>query len=314
MYTKWLRRPLLRILTREPNSTTCVRRFARSRARTSTSATADGSTWRLRVGRGGKRLAELGLLGIAVPERFGGSGAGLVEQAIVCEELARELGAPPGIFRRRVWPPQRFWHRAMTLRAPRCCPAWSAVSGPRRSASPVPPPPETAVRGASTRRCLWCPTARMPICCWWSLTVPTARRCSWCRMTTASCVTVCSRSIRRGHWRTSHTGARARPDGVPRSGDQFRTDVRLRATALLAAEQATVAGHCVDVTRQYLLDRRHFGRRIGAFQALKHRFADAAVCAAPRRTSTSSRPRQRILPGAEVVVYRQNTRTRGGSV
>jgi alkylation response protein AidB-like acyl-CoA dehydrogenase len=33
-------------------------------------------------------LAELGLLGIAIPERYGGSAAGLAEQAIVCEELA----------------------------------------------------------------------------------------------------------------------------------------------------------------------------------------------------------------------------------
>lgn len=40
-------------------------------------------------------LAELGLLGIAVPEEYGGSSAGLTEQAIVCEELARELGAIP---------------------------------------------------------------------------------------------------------------------------------------------------------------------------------------------------------------------------
>lgn len=40
-------------------------------------------------------LAELGLLGIAVPEQYGGSGAGLAEQAVVCEELARELGAMP---------------------------------------------------------------------------------------------------------------------------------------------------------------------------------------------------------------------------
>ncbi|WP_415822887.1 acyl-CoA dehydrogenase family protein, partial [Mycobacterium senriense] len=44
---------------------------------------------------GWTELAELGLLGIAVPERYGGSGAGLDEQAVVCEELARELAALP---------------------------------------------------------------------------------------------------------------------------------------------------------------------------------------------------------------------------
>jgi alkylation response protein AidB-like acyl-CoA dehydrogenase len=53
--------------------------------------------------------------------------------------------------------------------------------------------------------------------------------------------------------------------------------VRLRATALLAAEQAVLAEQCVALTKQYLVDRRQFGRQIGAFQALKHRLADAAV-------------------------------------
>src|SRR5690606_27443081 len=43
-----------------------------------------------------RQLGEMSLLGLAIPERFGGSGLGMVEQAIVLEEMGRV--AYPGPF------------------------------------------------------------------------------------------------------------------------------------------------------------------------------------------------------------------------
>ncbi len=46
---------------------------------------------------------------------------------------------------------------------------------------------------------------------------------------------------------------------------------------LLAVESAGAAAHCLDVTVGYLKTRVQFGRPIGTFQALRHRCADLAV-------------------------------------
>ncbi|MEU9131775.1 acyl-CoA dehydrogenase family protein [Kitasatospora sp. NPDC048540] len=48
----------------------------------------------------------------------------------------------------------------------------------------------------------------------------------------------------------------------------------LTAAGLLASEQLGVAEWCLAATVEYLKERRQFARRLGSFQALKHRLAD----------------------------------------
>lgn len=49
------------------------------------------------------------------------------------------------------------------------------------------------------------------------------------------------------------------------------------AATVLAAEQAGIAAHMLDVTTEYAKSRIQFGRIIGSFQAVKHRLADMAA-------------------------------------
>ncbi|APE32980.1 acyl-CoA dehydrogenase [Nocardia mangyaensis] len=58
---------------------------------------------------------------------------------------------------------------------------------------------------------------------------------------------------------------------------ELRTRLREIAWAALAAEQVGAARRCLEMTVEYTASRVQFGRPIGSFQALKHRMADMYV-------------------------------------
>jgi 3-oxochol-4-en-24-oyl-CoA dehydrogenase len=222
-------------------------------------------------------LAELGLLGIAVPEQYGGSGAGLIEQAIVCEELARELGAIPYLATAclagetllasgddaacaELLPGLVAGELTATLadgvgRAERQGQNW-AVTGEFRH----------VLDGADAQFVF---VAAETDCGTTLYAVSGSDGMHRDRLS--------SLDTSRPLANLALTDAPARQVGAAGEAGPVLARVRLRATALLAAEQAVLAEHCVALTKQYLMDRRQFGRQIGAFQALKHRLADATV-------------------------------------
>ncbi|OBG78294.1 MULTISPECIES: acyl-CoA dehydrogenase [unclassified Mycobacterium] len=226
---------------------------------------------------GWQALADVGLLGLAVPERHGGSGAGLTEQAVVVEELARELGAGPYLAtaclaagalmaaeddaaRAELLPGLVAGDTTATLaegtaRAERTRAGW-AVSGSFQH----------VLDGADAQLLLVVAETEVGVTLF-AVTGPEGvlrERLSTLDATRALANLRLDR-------------APARQIGTAGAAGPVLATVRMRATALLAAEQAVLAARCVALTRQYLLDRRQFGRQIGAFQALKHRLADAAV-------------------------------------
>lgn len=222
-------------------------------------------------------LAELGLLGIAVPEQYGGSGAGLAEQAVVSEELARELGAMPFL--------PTVCLGAETLLASGddavCAELLPGLVAGELTATLAEGTARAERRGQS-----------------WVLTgdfhhVPDGADAQVVLLAaetdggpTLYAVTgpdgvhrerLSTLDGTRGLADLRLVSAPGRQVGAAGAAGPALARVRLRASALLAAEQAVLAERCVALTKQYLLDRRQFGRQIGGFQALKHRLADATV-------------------------------------
>ncbi|MGE0767572.1 MAG: acyl-CoA dehydrogenase family protein [Hyphomicrobiaceae bacterium] len=60
-------------------------------------------------------------------------------------------------------------------------------------------------------------------------------------------------------------------------GERLLATVEQRAAVLLAFEQVGGAQRCLEMARDYALERYAFGRPIGSFQAIKHKLADVYV-------------------------------------
>lgn len=72
-------------------------------------------------------------------------------------------------------------------------------------------------------------------------------------------------------------------------GDDGKIESGLRRAAALlrlylAAEQLGCAQRCLDITLEYVLERKQFGRAVGSFQAVKHRCAEMMVACESTRS------------------------------
>jgi alkylation response protein AidB-like acyl-CoA dehydrogenase len=65
--------------------------------------------------------------------------------------------------------------------------------------------------------------------------------------------------------------------GQPGEGERLLKTLEERAAILLAFEQVGGAQRCLEMARDYSLERYAFGRPIGSFQAIKHKLADVYV-------------------------------------
>jgi alkylation response protein AidB-like acyl-CoA dehydrogenase len=193
-------------------------------------------------------LAEPGWIGLHVDEAHGGSGAGLVEQAVVIEELGRACA--PGSY-----VPTAIV--AALLQADggvqECDALLPRIASGELTAAVALDGATLATGGAA---------ADLVVCAvdgaWYALDAATANAHE-----------VKSIDLTRRL-------ARIDPVAVPERKLANLTDerVRLLAATLFAAEAVGLAQWCVDTAAEYAKVRVQFGRPIGQFQGVKHRCAE----------------------------------------
>jgi alkylation response protein AidB-like acyl-CoA dehydrogenase len=89
----------------------------------------------------------------------------------------------------------------------------------------------------------------------------------------------------RSHARIRFEGADADPLGEQGNGFQLLERVFDHAAVLFAFEQVGGAEACLDMARDYALERYAFGRPIASYQALKHRMAQMYVATVLARSN-----------------------------
>ncbi|TQJ01152.1 acyl-CoA dehydrogenase family protein [Amycolatopsis cihanbeyliensis] len=224
---------------------------------------------------------QVGVAALAIPESFGGLGAGLTELQVVAEELGREL-VPCPFLGSTVLATQALLESGDEAACARLLPGlaegrvaalawadehgrWSPDHGCGSAAA------DSALEGRA-EYVLDADLAEVLL-----VVAEVAGELGLFEVDPERVEVRRSESMdpSRGFGSVELRGARGR-----RLGGDFRPGlrrVRETACAVLAAEQAGAAARALEITVEYTKQRQQFGRPIGGFQALKHRMADLHV-------------------------------------
>jgi alkylation response protein AidB-like acyl-CoA dehydrogenase len=229
----------------------------------------DRATW-LRLG------SEIGVLGLAVPEELGGAGAGPVEQAIACEEFGRSLLPGPVFGTVDLAIPL-----LSALGGDEVLP--SLIRGQSTAAAGLPCSgtefDPQSIRIVETRGRL---TGDIPQVVdgdadWLVVAAKHSEGFGLFLVDGAERVRLPTLDQTRRQARVSFDGVEARLLAKGADAHQAVERALCLGTALLAAEQVGGAQRLLDMSVEYAGTRSQFGRRIGSFQAIKHRCADMLV-------------------------------------
>jgi alkylation response protein AidB-like acyl-CoA dehydrogenase len=222
---------------------------------------------------------DVGCAGLAVPEKFGGSGASWREAAVVAEEAGRTVAPVPHL------------GAAMATAALLAAAEDDGADDGLLAAVAAGATTAVLVLGLSTP-----PTALVPASVHATngvvnggvtgvadalaadvLVVPTLDGLWSVEAGDARLTPLTTLDPTRQLCDVSVESAPARPLGGPAAVVRaWRAALRVGA-ALLAAEQVGVASWCLDETVSYLRTRHQFGRPVGSYQGLKHRLAELWV-------------------------------------
>lgn len=243
-------------------------------------------------------LAEMGFLGVAVPEEFGGAGAGHLELCVIAEEIGRALAPVP--FSSSIYlATEAIMMAGSDEQKKRLLPrlARGEIIGTlalfEGTGNPSPRNVRTAVAGGSlTGTKLPVPDGAIA-----DIAVVAARSGQSGRETDISLFvvdldgkgvsrnSVASLDPSRNQAEIVLDGAAAEPLGEPGEGWSLVTRLLDRAAVLMAFEQVGGADRALEMGRDYALERIAFGRPIGSFQAVKHLLADMYVSATLARSN-----------------------------
>jgi alkylation response protein AidB-like acyl-CoA dehydrogenase len=243
------------------------------------------------------RLAEAGLLGLHLPETAGGAGYGLVELAVVVEELGR--GLVPGPFLPTVLASAVLDRAGAGTHLPAL-----AAGGTRGAvglgAGTLALTPDGRLSGESE------PVLGAPLADVLVLPVRDGGGTAWVVLDRAA-VTVTELP---SHDLTRRLGTVRADDVAVPAGAVLAVDPQLPvdlAATLFAAEASGLADWATTTSAEYARVRQQFGRPIGQFQGVKHRVArmlaraeQARVCAwdAARAWAPGTDPAQARLAAA----------------
>ncbi|WP_316163661.1 acyl-CoA dehydrogenase family protein [Bradyrhizobium sp. SZCCHNRI20481] len=246
-----------------------------------------------------KGFAEMGFLGVAIPEEYGGAGAGHLELCVIAEEVGRALAPVPfsstvylaaealmlagSDAQKQTWLPKIASGEAIGTLA-----LFEGTGNPSPKAINC-----EAANGVlnGTKK----PVADGAIA---DLIIVAARTGSTGRDSDISLFLVDTRAggveakaltnldPTRGQAELTFKNCRAEPLGAAGEGWSIITQVLDRAAVLTAFEQVGGSDRALEMGRDYALDRIAFGRPIGSFQAVKHMLADMYVSATLARSNS----------------------------
>ncbi|MDD1520387.1 MULTISPECIES: acyl-CoA dehydrogenase family protein [Bradyrhizobium] len=246
-----------------------------------------------------KGLAEMGFLGVAIPEEFGGAGAGHLELCVIAEEMGRANAPVP--FSSTVYlAAEALLIAGSDAQKKKWLPAIAAGEAIGTLAlfegkgNPSPKNVKlTAANGVLNG--VKKPVADGGIA---DFAVVAARTGSSGRDNDISLFLVDLKAggvdvksltnldPTRGQAEITFKDAKAEPLGAAGEGWSILTQVLDRAAVLCAFEQVGGADRALEMGRDYALDRIAFGRQIGSFQAVKHMLADMYVSATLARSNS----------------------------
>ena len=236
-------------------------------------------------------IAELGWLGIAVPERFGGSGLSLADVTVIVEPMGRHLAGTPFIIR-AAYSYRPCWPEGPSSSSATCCRRSAAERSARLRCSKddgdwdlenIESTAEITADAArlSGTKTLVCDAAvadfvlvSVSLAGAPALAIVRAADLPRERRTRETVIDETRRA-----YSVDLTGVSV-PASSLITGEKARATLKaIRDSALLfaSAEAAGGIAGVLDVTVEYLNTRSAFGRKIGSYQSLKHTCSDILI-------------------------------------